>query len=76
MLIENKLLLLLTRHDVMIAMKNKNLNNYFCIIRHSEMLDYSFSEFSMIYSLYFFFSLFIWRMIKIRFTNLRIFWEK
>ena len=54
MLIENKLLLLLTRHDVMIAMKNKNLNNYFCIIRHSEMLDYSFSEFAMIYSLYFF----------------------
>ena len=51
---ENKLFLL-TRHDVMISMKNKNLNNYFCIIRHLEMLDYSFSEFAMIYSLYFFF---------------------
>ena len=59
----------------MIFIKKKNLNSYFCIIHHFEMLDYNFNEFVLIYSLYFVcYYLFrgIFKKINIGFMNLRI----
>ena len=44
--------------------KQEFKKNYFCIMCHSTMLDYHFSKFELIYSVYYYFSYLFYREIK------------